>query len=102
MCRIFMEQRAVVRFLILKGFHASTIAAEPKSVYETEALAISTVKKWRKRFADRRTSLYDDPRCGRSLTNELTEAISSILNERPYLLYTALCQHFRIAKATYL
>jgi transposase len=80
-----MEQRAVIRFLALKRLRASAIAAELKLVDETETLALSTVKKWRKRFAEGRTSLYGDPRCGRPLTNDLAEAISSMLKERPYL-----------------
>jgi transposase len=71
MFRVFREQRAVIRFLRLKGFRASAIAAEFKSVYETEALALSTVKTWRKRLSEGRASLYDDPRCGRPLTNDL-------------------------------
>jgi hypothetical protein len=33
--RIFMEQRAIIRFLTLKGLGASTIAAELKAIYET-------------------------------------------------------------------
>jgi hypothetical protein len=63
-----MEQSAVIRFLTLKGVRASAIAAELKSVYETEALPLSTVKKWRKHFAERRgelhyatTQVVDDP-----------------------------------------
>jgi hypothetical protein len=43
--RIFLEQRAVIRFLILKGFLVSEIATELKSVDETEGSAVSTVKK---------------------------------------------------------
>jgi hypothetical protein len=95
--KILMEQQAVIRFLILKGLRASAIAAELKSVYATEAVAISTVEKWRKRFAERRTSLYDDPRCGRPLTNDLAEVISSMLKERPYRSCKVLCRQFRIA-----
>jgi transposase len=76
-----MEQRAVIRFLTVKGLRASAIAAELKSVYEIEALGISTVKKWHKRFAERRTSRDDDSRCGRPLTNDLAEAISFTLKE---------------------
>jgi hypothetical protein len=60
------------------------------------------VKKWQKRFAEGRTSLYDDPRCRKPLTNDLAEAISSVLKERPYLSRKVLCQHFHIAKGTYL
>jgi hypothetical protein len=49
-----MERRAVIRFLTftLKGLRASAITAELKLVYETEVLALSVVKKWRKRFAE--------------------------------------------------
>jgi hypothetical protein len=38
--RIFMKQRAVIRFLTFKGLHASAVAAELKSVCETEALTL--------------------------------------------------------------
>jgi hypothetical protein len=64
--RISMKQRVVICFLTLKGL----LDSELKPVYETEALAISTAKKRRKRFAEGRTSLYDYPRCGRPLAND--------------------------------
>jgi hypothetical protein len=65
-----MEQRTIIRFLTLKDLRASAIAAELKSVYEREAFALSTVKKWRKHFAEGKTSLDDDLRCGRAFTND--------------------------------
>jgi hypothetical protein len=102
MFRIFMQQRAVIRFLTLKSLRASAIAAEPKLVYETEVFAFSTVKKWRKRFAEGRTWPYDDPRCDRHLVNDLTETISLMLKEKSYLSCKVLCRHFGIAKGTYL
>jgi hypothetical protein len=34
---------------------------ELESVYGPEALALSTLKEWRKRFQERRTELMDDP-----------------------------------------
>jgi transposase len=81
-CSTFTEQRAVIRFLTRKGLRASAIAAELKPVYETEARALSTMKKWRKRFAEERTSPYKDARCGRPLTNDLAEVISSVGRRR--------------------
>jgi hypothetical protein len=42
---MFMEQRVVIHFFTLKGFCAFVIAAELKSVYEIEELALSTAKK---------------------------------------------------------
>jgi hypothetical protein len=98
--RIFLEQRAVIRFLMPKGLCASAIAAKLKSVYETEELALSTVKKGHKPFAEGRALLSDDPKSGRPLTNDLAEAISSMSKERPYLSCKVLCRHFRIAKGT--
>jgi hypothetical protein len=97
-----MEQPAFTRFLRFKGLHGSMIAVELKSVYVTKVLALSTVKKRLKPFAEGITSVYDDPRCRRPLTitNTLVEAIFSVLKERPYLSYKVLCRHFRIAKGT--
>jgi hypothetical protein len=95
-----MKERTVIRFLTLKILGASAIADELNSVDETEALALSTVKKWGKRFAEGRTLLYDDPRCGRPLANDLAEAISSMLKEKPYLSYKSLCWQFGIVKRT--
>jgi hypothetical protein len=56
------------------------------------------VKKWRERFAEKRTLRDDDPRCGRPLANDFAEAISSMLKEMPYLSWKVLCRRFRIAK----
>jgi transposase len=95
-----MKQWTVISFLTLKGLRASAIAAELKSVYETKALVLFTVKKWRHRFAEGRISLYDNTRCGRPLTNDLAKAISSILKEKPLLSCTVLCPHFPTAKGT--
>lgn len=80
-----MEQRAVIRFLTLKGLHAGAIVAELRCVYKEDALALATVKKWRKRFVEGRTSLCDNPRSERSLSNDLAEAIASMLREKPSL-----------------
>jgi hypothetical protein len=95
-----MEQRAVIRFFILKGIKAKEIRAELESVYGSEALALSTMKKWRKCFQEGRTDLIDDRRPGRPVTHDLAEAIQSILAERPFLSCKVLCWHPRIGKAT--
>jgi hypothetical protein len=96
----FMEQRAVICFLALKGLHASAIAAELKLIYETEALALSTMSKWCKHFAEGRTLPYNNPRCGRPLSNDLAKTISSMLKERPWISRKGLYWHFRAAKGT--
>jgi transposase len=95
-----MEQRAVIRFLTFKGLHAGTIVAELRYVYKEDALALATVKKWCKRFVDGRTSLCSNPRSGRPLSNDLAEAIASMLKEKPFASCKVLCRHFRIAETT--
>jgi transposase len=94
-----MEQRAVVRFYTLKGVKSKKICMKLTAVYGTESLALATVKKWRLRFSQGRRDLFDDPRSGRPLTHDLSQAISSMLEERPFSSCKMLCRHFRIGKA---
>jgi hypothetical protein len=49
---MLIKQRAVIHFFTFKDFHASAIVAGLMPIHETEALALSTVKKWRKCFAE--------------------------------------------------
>jgi hypothetical protein len=97
-----MEQLAVIRFLTLKGLKSKAIQIEPESVYGTDACKLSLVKKWRLRFLQGRTTLFDDPRYGRPLTQDLAEAVRSMLAQRPFTSRKVLCRHFRIAETTYL
>jgi hypothetical protein len=92
-----MEQRKFIHFLTLKGLRAFAIAAELKLAYETEVLALSTVKKWRRPFAEGRTSLYDDLRDKRPLANDSAEAVPSMLKKRLSLSGMVLCRRVRIA-----
>jgi transposase len=68
-------------------------------VYHEDAFAPPTICKWHARFRDRRTELSDDPRSGKPRRSDLAEAISSMLEERPFLSCKLLSRHFRIAKA---
>jgi hypothetical protein len=95
-----MEERAVIRFFTLKRLKAKEIGAELESGYGPEALALWTVKKWRKRFPEGRTDLIDDRRAGRPVTHDLAEAIQLMLAERPFLSCKVLCRHLRIGNAT--
>jgi hypothetical protein len=60
-----MELRAVVRFFTAKKLFARGIRAELEGVDGYEALCLSAVEKWRRRFANGRITLEDDPRSGR-------------------------------------
>jgi hypothetical protein len=59
-----MEQRAVVRFLTLKKPSAKCIRVESEKVDANEVLCLSAVKKWRRRLANAKITLKDDPRLG--------------------------------------
>jgi hypothetical protein len=58
------------------------------------------VKKWRLRFLQGRTALCDNPRAGRSLTQNLAEAVPSMIGGKPFTSCRVLCRHFRIARTT--
>jgi transposase len=98
--RIYMEQRVVIFLFTLKELKARAIQTELELVYGPEALARPTVKKWRRRSHQGRTDLFDDPRSGRPLMNDLAGAIGSMLEEKPFSLCKGLCHRFRIGKAT--
>jgi hypothetical protein len=70
-----MEQPARIGFFTLKGLKARASLTELESGYGPEALALPTVKKWRTRFHQVRTNLFDGFRCRKVLTNDLGEVI---------------------------
>jgi hypothetical protein len=95
-----MEHRGIVRFFSFKSLSARHNATEFASVYGKDAPALPIAKKWRRRFLLGRPSLCEDPRSGRLVINNLTKALASMLQERPFISRKILCQHFRIAKQT--
>jgi hypothetical protein len=62
---LIMEQCAVVQFLTLRKLSVMDIMVELNGVCGHEALSLSAVRKWRKRFVNGRITLEDDPRSGR-------------------------------------
>jgi hypothetical protein len=68
---LVMDQRTVVRFLTLKTLSARDITAELEEVYGHEALSLSVVKKWCKRFVNGRITLEGDPWSGRPPRSDL-------------------------------
>jgi hypothetical protein len=92
-----MEQRAIVRFFILKSLNPRDIRTELLSVYGPNALALSMMYKWYQLFVDVRIELCDDPRSGRPLRNDLAEALGAMLQECTFTLCKKLCAHLRLA-----
>ena len=54
--------RSVIRYLQKKGLTPMKIHADMVSIFEDDAPASSTVKKWAAEFKTERESLEDDPR----------------------------------------
>jgi hypothetical protein len=59
--RIDTEQRAAIRFFVLKGLKVRAIHTEFESVYGPEVLTLPAMKKWRRCFHQRRMDLFDGP-----------------------------------------
>jgi hypothetical protein len=92
-----MEQRAVARFLTLKGLNTPLIHSELESVYQEDALALWAIYKWRRRFRGGSTGRL---KIWQARKSDLTEPISSISKERPSSSCKLIARHFRVAKAT--
>jgi hypothetical protein len=95
-----MEQRAVVRFLTLKKLSARDIIADLEGVYGHEALSLSAMKKWRKRFVNGRIALEGDPRSTRPPRSDFCESLRALIDESPFLSSKRICQKLRIPKTT--
>jgi transposase len=80
-----MEQRAVVRFLALKGFKAQETEIDLTTMYGDKVFQISTVEKWQSPFLQRRTELEDDPRSGRPVNSDLAQGIAELIRKRSFL-----------------
>jgi hypothetical protein len=96
-----MEQQVIIRFFPLNGLKAKAkaIHSELVSMYDEDTLALSTMKKWHKRFSRGWRDPFDDPRSERRLAHDLAETIHSPLEERSFTSCKILCRHFRIGKA---
>jgi hypothetical protein len=93
-----MEQRAIVRLLVLKGLKAQEIEMELTSTYADSAFQIYAVKKSRTRVGQRRIELEDDPRSGRPANSDLIQVIAQLVREHPFLSCRILCRHLRVSK----
>jgi hypothetical protein len=83
---------------MLKKLKARVIYIELDPVDGPEVPILPTVKKWRRRFHQRRMYLFDDARSGRPIANDLAGAIGSMLEERPFSSGKRLYRHIRIGK----
>jgi hypothetical protein len=95
-----MERRVVVQILTLKNLSAKDITTELEGLYGHEVLSLSTVKKWRKRFVNRRITLVNDPQPGRPPRNDCCESLRTLTDETSFISFKRTCQTLRIPKTT--
>jgi hypothetical protein len=88
--RIDREQRAVIRFFMFRVMKARVIHSELEPAYGPEALAPLGMKTWRKPFRQGRRDMFDLPRSGRPVTNDLASAIGSMLEKSGSFMQGAL------------
>jgi hypothetical protein len=69
----------MVHFFTLKGLSPKDIHTEYESVYMDEALCLRTVYKWHEDFMQGTTELFDDPRSGRLVQNDLADALRAMI-----------------------
>jgi transposase len=93
-----LEQRAVIRYLILKNLSVGEIATELQSVYRTDALKYSTTSKWRLRFQDGSDDLFELTRSGRRSNSDFATPIQSLLQQFPFISCKVLCHRLKIGK----
>jgi transposase len=65
-----------------------------------EALSLSAVKKWRRRFINDRITLEDYPRSGRLSRSDLYEFLPALVEETPFISCKRMCQKLWIPKTT--
>jgi hypothetical protein len=94
------QQRAVIRYLILKNISVTEIAVELQSMYGADALNYSRVSKWRLRFQDSSGDLFDLARPGSPSRSDLAAPIPSLLHQFPFISCKVPCCKLKIGKET--
>lgn len=83
-----IENRAIIKFFVLKGLPATEIHAEMVNVLRESAPSLATVTRWVNEFKHGRTSIEDVPRRGRPKsaavpqTNIIQQVYNQISDER--------------------
>ncbi|GFU86550.1 HTH_48 domain-containing protein [Trichonephila clavipes] len=77
------EIRSVIRFWTAKNISAADIHRQITEVYGTEVMSDSKVRKWVRKFRDKRTNAHDEERSGRPsvITDDLMQAVETKIHE---------------------
>lgn len=95
-----VEQRCVIRFLMLEGCRAEQIHDRLVRVYAEDAFVQSTVYKWMREFRSGRKAVEDLPRVGRPCLDDIDGAILQKLNKYPFHSCRSRAEDVGVAPST--
>jgi hypothetical protein len=95
-----VEQRCVIRFLILEGCNAEQIHDRLAHVYGDDAFVQSTVYKWMREFRLGRKAVQELPTVGRPCLDDIDGAIVHKMNKHPFHSCRSLAEEVCVASST--
>jgi len=77
------EVRSVIRFFIVRGETAAEINRQLVSVYGTNVMDISNVRRWVKQFKEGREDIFDEERSWRPslVSKEVVEKVDNVIRK---------------------
>ncbi|GFV23498.1 HTH_48 domain-containing protein [Trichonephila clavipes] len=81
---------SVIRFLTARNMSAADIHPQITEVYGTEAMSDCKIRKWARKFKDRRTNVHDEERSSRPsvITHDLMQAVETKNSENRRFITT--------------
>jgi hypothetical protein len=95
-----VDQRCVIRFLMLKGCRAEQIHDQLVRVDAEDAFVHSTVYKWIRKFRSGRKAVEDLPRVGRLCLDDIDAVIVQKSNKYPFHSCCSLAEDVGVAPST--
>ena len=103
MSELELEQRTNIKFLVKLGKSGNEIREMLVQVYRDNAVKVTAVYRWGKRFAEGRGSVSGEERSGRSATSRTEENIAKnrqIVRENRRLTVRSIAEHVNIDRET--
>jgi hypothetical protein len=89
----------MVKCFFLKGHGSKLVLKELRSTLQDNAISLSAVKNWLRRFKSGDLSCGDEERPGRSLIS-LGLALQRVLKKFPFMIVRVMAGHFSVDRAT--
>ena len=94
------EQRTIEKFYVRLGKSIEEVTNDLVKVYEENAMAPRTIRKWVKRFKEGRQSTEDDQREGRPSTSTIKnqiEEVQRMVNDDPKIMIRTILRELNIS-----